>query len=456
MIPQKFEEPKLPAMRLAAVPPVAPQPRAQWSARKPFWVGMLAVSALVGVLGIWGTLATISGAVIASGMIQVESFRQIVQHPQGGVVGEINVKEGDVVTAGQILMRFDDRLLQSELSTVEGQLNEILARRARLEAERDGATILTFSPILMDMAKTDETVRKLMEGQNRLFEARSDSLRQQVEQLDERKEQIRLQIKGVQAQLKSAQRQVELIGQELVDQQSLLAKGLAQASRVLSLEREEARLTGTIGELESSAARGAAQIIETDIQILQLNSRKREEAITTLRDLNYSEIEMGERRLSMHETLSRMDVRAPMSGVVHGLTVHALRSVVRPADPILYVVPSDSPLVITSRIDAIHVDSVYIGQPASLRFSTFDQRSTPEIFGKVAKISADVFQDEATRSSYYALEILPNDGEMERLGGVELLPGMPVEAFLKTADRSPLSYLTKPFTDYFNRAFRES
>ena len=289
-----------------------------------------------------------------------------------------------------------------------------------------------------------------------MFEARRKSLQQQTKQLNERKVQIRLQIKGVEAQLVSSSEQAALIQQELAGQQSLLDKGLAQAGRVLSLQREASRLNGSVGELKSSAARGEAQIIETDIQILQLSSARREEAITTLRDLTYTEIEMIERKLSLDETLSRMDVRAPMSGIVHGLTVHALRSVVRAADPILYVVPSDSALVISSRIEAIHVDQVHVGQDASLRFSTFDQRTTPEIFGKVVKVSADVFQDEVTGGSYYSAEIEPNAGEMDRLGDVELLPGMPVEAFIKTEDRSPLSYLTKPFMDYFNRAFRES
>nr|WP_069299039.1 HlyD family type I secretion periplasmic adaptor subunit [Neptunicoccus sediminis] len=435
---------------------VAPAPvQSRWSAKKPLFLGMLAVAVLIGVLGIWGSFATISGAVISSGMIQVESLRQVVQHPQGGVVGEILVKEGDRVEAGDVLIRFDDTLLRSELATVNGQLNEILSRRARLIAERDNAEKLSFDPELLEVAKTSADVRALIEGQSRLFEARRESLDQQVEQLNERKQQIKLQIRGVEAQLASSKEQVALITKELIDQQGLLEKGLAQASRVLSLEREAARLKGSIGELESAAARGGAQIVETDIQILQLRNQRREEAISTLRDLSYSEIEMLERKLSLRETLSRMDVRAPMSGVIHGLTVHAIRSVVRPADAILYVVPTDSPLVITTRISAINVDQVHVGQDASLRFSTFDQRTTPEIFGTVAKVSADVFQDDTTGMSYYSAEIVPNEGEMERLGDVELLPGMPVEAFIKTEERSPISYLTKPFTDYFNRAFRE-
>ncbi|MEM6617995.1 MAG: HlyD family type I secretion periplasmic adaptor subunit [Pseudomonadota bacterium] len=435
--------------------PQAPA-RKKWSAKRPMFFGMAAVGVLFGVLGIWGNFATISGAIIASGMIQVETLRQVVQHPQGGVVGAINVKEGDVVSAGDVLIRFDDKLLRSELSTVEGQLDEIMARRARLQAERDGDDTLAFDPELWERAKTNQEIADLIAGQTRLFEARRDSLDQQVEQLTERKQQVRLQIGGVQAQLASSQLQVELIEKELDDQRSLLARELTQASRVLALEREAARLNGSIGELEAAAARGGAQIAETDLQITQLTSRRREEAITTLRDLNYSEIEMRERRLSLTETLSRMDVRAPMGGRVHGLTVHALRSVVRAADPILYVVPQDSPFVISSRIEAIHVDQVHPGQEASLRFSTFDQRTTPEIFGKVTKVSADVFQDEVTGISYYSAEILPDEGELERLGEVELLPGMPVEAFIKTEDRSPLSYLTKPMMDYFNRALRES
>lgn len=434
-----------------------PQPqRRQWKATGPMVGGMTAVAILFAVLGVWGNFATISGAIIASGMIQVESLRQVVQHPQGGVVGEISVKEGDIVEAGQILIRFDDTLLRSELATVNGQLDEIAARRVRLQAERDDASELNFPPDLLERAATDPTLAALIEGQRSLFAARLDSRDKQVEQLTERKQQIQLQINGVQAQLAASTEQVTLITLELADQQTLLDKGLAQASRVLSLQREKARLTGTIGELESSAARGRAQIVETELQILQLDTRRREEAITTLRDLNYSEIEMRERQLSLRETLARMDVRAPMRGTVHGLTVHTLRSVVRAADPILYVVPNDQPFIIQSRIEAIHVDQVSVGQEASLRFSTFDQRTTPEIFGKVNKVSADVFQDEVTGISYYSAEIIPNAGELARLGDVELLPGMPVEAYIKTGDRTPLSYLTKPMMDYFTKALRES
>jgi len=438
-------------MMLADQTPAKPK----WSANGPVWAGMLGVAALVGVLGIWGHFAKISGAVIVSGMIQVESSRQIVQHPQGGVVAAIEIHEGDVVEAGSILLSFDDKIVQSERTIVATQLQEIKARKARLIAERNEATEIYFDKDLKAKSLTDASVAEFLDGQTRLFLARRESMEKQVAQLDQRKKQIRIQIQGGNAQLTALTKQLGFIDEELVSQRDLLAKGLAQASRVLSLQREEARLQGSVGELEASMARGEGQIIETDLQVLQLQSQRREEAISTLRDLGFSEIELAERLITLNVTVERMSIRAPMSGVVHGLTVHTIRSVVRPAEPILYIVPSDSPLVISSRIEAIHVDQVSVGQDVAMRFSTFDQRTTPEIFGKVTKVSADVFQDQATGVSYYSAEILPNEGEIDRMGDVEILPGMPVEAYIKTTDRSPLSYLIKPFADYFNRAFRE-
>lgn len=438
-------------MMIADQTPAKPK----WNTGFPVGVGYVGVALLIGILGVWGTYATISGAVIVSGMIQVESLRQVVNHPEGGVVAEILVEEGDNVEAGQVLISFDDKLLQSQRAIVATQLQEIKARKARLIAERDEAEALVFPDDPLTDRIDSESIKEFQRGQTRLFLARRESLGKQIEQLGKRKDQIHTQINGAIAQLEALKKQQGFIEEELVDQRELLAKGLAQATRVLSLQREEARLQGSLGELQGSIARGEAQVTETDIQILQLQSQRREEAISTLRDLNFSEIELAEKLISLDETLSRMAVRAPMAGSVYGLTVHAIRSVVRPADPILYVVPNDSPLVIASRIPAIHVDQVYVGQPASMRFSTFDQRTTPEIFGTVKKISADVFVDQNTGASFYTTEIEPKEGEIDRLGDVELLPGMPVEAYLKTNDRSPLSYLVKPFADYFNRAFRE-
>jgi HlyD family secretion protein len=429
--------------------------RPVWTARMPTFIGLVAVAGLIAGLGVWGTQTRIAGAVVSHGMIQVESLRQVVQHPDGGVVGTIRVTDGDKVEAGDILIRFDDTLLLSEIAIVDGQLAESMARKDRLRAERDGLKDFEFSAELLERANTEPKIADLVSDERQLFHTRLEFLQKEAEQLAERKEQIKGQLTGVEAQLAATRTQLELISQELADQQQLLDQGLVQASRVLALRREEARLLGELGELQSVVGRGNAQLIETDIEILKLQSQRQQDALAELRDIEFRMIELTQRLLSARETLSRMDVRAPMSGVVHGMTVHALRSVVRGAEPILYIVPQDSPMLVKSRIDSIHIDQVHVGMEAALRFSTFDQRSTPEVTGHVAKVSADVFTDDVTGLTYYSADIIPVADDLEKLGDVELLPGMPVEAFIKTGERTPLSYLAKPLADYFNRAFRE-
>ena len=430
--------------------------KSPWRSTKQLAIGFIALFCLVVGLGGWAAMANIAGAIVSSGMIEVEANRQVVQHPEGGVVGEILADDGDVVEAGSVLVRFDDTLLRSELAIVEGQLFELMARRGRLEAERDDFEGIAFPDELEGMAaEAGIDVQNLKAGQLRLFAARRDSLKKEAEQLAERKIQIERQIEGSEAQLSALERQSQLLSEELADQTDLLNKGLAQASRVLALQREEARLLGQVGELTAAVAESRGRIAETEIEILKLKSSLREEAITTLRDLEYSEIELKERRLSTLETLSRMEVRAPSSGVVYGTTIYALRSVVRPAEPLMYIVPQDSPFVISARIEPIHIDQVHQGQEAKLVFSAFNARTTPELEGVVTKVSADVFTDEVTGQVYYAAEILPIEGELVKLEGQELLPGMPVESFIRTTDRTPLAYLTKPLMDYFNRAFRE-
>lgn len=432
-----------------------PNEKRQWKATGPLLVGGLALVALVGFLGVWSVQSRIAGAVIASGMIQVETNRQILQHPQGGVVGELFVKDGDSVSAGDVVLRFDDKQLRSELAIIEGQLFELLARKSRLQAERDGLNTLPPPDALLAEAATNPDVQALIDGQQRLFEARADSLEQSAELIAEQIAQAENQIEGTNAQLQALATQSELIESELTDTQSLFEKGLTPASRVSALQREQARLLGEIGSLTANAAQLRGQIAALNIERIALTTRLREEAISTLRDLQFQEVELVQRRLSTIETLSRTELRAPVAGVVYDSRVFALQSVVSPAEPIMYIIPQDQPMVVSARIDPIHIDQVYVGQQASLRFAAFDQRLTPEVFGRVTKLSADVFTDQATGISYYQVELIPSEGEMQKLGDQTLLPGMPVEAFIKTAERSPLNYLVKPLADYFTRAFRE-
>lgn len=465
------------------------------SARRPVLWGLAALLVLVGGFGAWAALSSIAGAVIAPGQVEVEQNRQVVQHPDGGVVVAIHVTEGEVIEAGAVLLRLDGALLQSELTIVEGQFYEILARRGRLTAERDGADTITFPPELMrdvdlvsaalrpvgegaaqlasDMAPdtvpdtdpnmvgappmADATIdiAGLMLGQQRLFEARSETIGQQIEQLDRRRDQIRAQIDGVNAQQAALDLQLGFILEELTSQQTLLDRGLAQAGRVLALQREAARLEGERGALRAEVAQAEGRITETTLQILSLSTQRREEAQTQLRDLSVRELELAERRRALRERIGRLDIRAPVGGVVYDLQVTTPRAVLRSAEPVLYLIPQDRPLVIAARISPADIDQVSVGQEAGLMFSSFSLRDTPELTGQVTRVSADAFTDPMTGQNYYSAEIELTPAARLALQGRQVLPGMPVDSFIRTTARSPLTYLTEPLTDYFSRAFRE-
>jgi len=426
------------------------------SARAPVMLGLFALLLLVGGFGTWANLTTIAGAVISNGQIEVDQNRQIVQHPDGGVVAEILVHDGDRVAAGDPLIRLDGELLRSELAIVESQFFELQARRGRLEAERADATEISFPAEISAAAKANPEVAKLVEGQRDLFKVRRETLQKSLSQIDERRAQTQAQISGIDAQITALATQSDLIGRELTDQRGLLAKGLAQASRVLALEREAASLLGQSGDLVAQRAQAEGRLTELELENLRLTSQRREEAETQLRDIGYQELNLAERRRSLAGQIDRLELRAPVSGVVYAMTVTTPRAVIRAADPVLYLIPQDRPLVIAAKIATINIDEVSIGQPVTLRFSAFSSRTTPELFGQVTKVSADSFTDEATRAQYYRAEVMLNEGELTKLGDLTLVPGMPVEVFIRTGERSPMAYLIKPFADYFNRAFRES
>ncbi len=437
--------------------PPAKAPPPPWAARRHLIFGSLVVAVLVGGFGGWAMFAQIAGAIISTGQIEVDRNRQVVQHPDGGVVEAILVDEGDMVEAETVLIRLDGTLLRSELAVIENQYFELVARRGRLEAERDGRTEIDFEEDLIATAQFRPEVADLIDGQERLFEARLESLAKETEQLGKRRNQIDNQIEGIVAQQAALGTQLDLLRSELLDQTDLLNRGLAQRARVLSLQREEARLAGTLGELTASQAESEGRITELEIEILKLETQRREEAITRLRDLQYRELELAEQRRALQERLARLEIKAPVAGIVYGLQVFAERSVIRAADQVLFLVPQDRPLVIATRVEPIHIDQVFPGQEVIVRFSALDARTTPELVGLVTQVSADAFNDEQSGMSYYRAEVVLDEGQQNRLPeDVALLPGMPVEAFLRTDDRTPMAYLLKPLTDYFTQAFRES
>ncbi len=431
-------------------------PSQSWSARRPLLVGFGTIAALVFGFGGWSMLTTIDGAVVSPGVIEVDQNRQVVEHPDGGVVAEINVAEAQHVRAGDLLIRLDGSLLQSELAIVEGQLFDAMARKTRLEAERDGLDAPVFSGEILELAKTRPDVAELIEGQKKLFTARIETFRAQQDQLSRRAEEAAAQVGGIKAQIEATRAQLAILEPEIAAQRKLLAQGLTQSVKVRDLESQEASLKGNLGELQANQAQAEGRATEVELQKLQLASTRREDANTQLRELGPQALGMAEKRRALAEQISRLEVRAPVSGIVLGLQVTAPRSVIRPAEPILYVVPQDRPLVIVAQVSPIHVDEIQVGQPVRVTFPAFPARTTPQLAGKLVNISADALSDSKSGATFYRAEISLDDGEMARLGDKVLIPGMPVLAFIETEERTPMAYLLKPFTDYFRLAFRES
>lgn len=432
------------------------QSKRAFSSTVPLIVGTTMMAILIGGFAAWGVMAEIAGAVVAPGRIVVDKNRQVVQHPDGGVVEQVLVEEGDIVAEDDVLIKLDPTLLQSELTIVEGQLFELIARRGRLEAERDDKDKVEFDRMLLDHVKRRPEIAVVAAGQQRLFDARKVAMAKEVEQLRAQRVQMDKQVGGIEAQMDALYRQQMLIVSELSDQSKLLEKGLAQASRVLSLQREEARLAGTLGSLIAQQAQTLERISELEIEELQLHTERREQAITRLRDLQFNEMELAEQRRSLISQLERLDIRAPVAGVVYDLRVFGRKSVVRPADPVLFLVPQDRPLIIEARLEPIHVDQVFPGQSVVIRVSAFDMRSTPDLFGSVTQVSPDAFSDQQTGATWYRVEIELPEEELVKLGEDQtLIPGMPVDTFIRTQDQTPLAYLMAPLTGYFSKAFRD-
>ena len=452
--------PRSTAVSTEIKPPPMPPPSvldpARWSATRPVIMGFLTIILLIGGFVGWGMFTNIAGAIVAPGVIQVEQNRQVVQHPDGGVVAEIDVVEAQKVKAGDLLIRLDGAQLTSTLAIIEGQLWDAMARRSRLEAERDDKPAPVFTQDLLDLAKTRPDVAEQIEGQRRLFTARLDTVNAQIDQLLQRKDQLSAQVDGIKAQTASIAAQVSLLAPEIDDQKTLLDKGLTQSSRLMDLKREMARLKGNMGEMEGNQAQAEGKATENQLQILQMKAARREEANTQLRDMGDKTLELAERRHALIEQIARLDIRAPVSGIVLGLQVTTLHSVIRAAEPVLYIIPQDRPLVIVAQVPPIHVDEVFVGQEVQVVFAAFQARTTPQLKGHLTTISADAMNDQANKASFYRAEVMLDPGEIEKLHGQTILPGMPVQAYIGTGDRSPMAYLLKPFMDYFHMAFRES
>lgn len=427
----------------------------QSSLRRHQLAGYAALALLFTGFGGWAAFASISGAIMAPGQVVVESNAKQVQHLEGGLIAEILVGEGDRVTAGDVLLRLDGTETRAQLGILSARIDELAAKQARLEAERDGVAEVAFPPDLLERAD-DPQVARIVAGQSRLFEARRETAAGQKSQLRQKIIQLKDEIAGLQAQQSAKETQARLIASELADLTALREQGLVPASRVLALQREAARLEGERGQLIANVARIRGLINETNLQILQIDQEARTEVLRELRDVQAALSETVEKRVAAEARLHRIAVLAPQSGYVHQLNVHTVGGVIGPGQELMRIVPEGDRLLVEARLRPRDIDQVAIGQAAVARFSALDESTSPEITGTVRIVAADLSRDPASGQDYYSIRIELDDPERFGLAETQFVPGMPVEIFVSTGDRTPLNYLLKPLTDQIARAFRES
>jgi HlyD family secretion protein len=415
-------------------------------------LGAAAALVLVGGVGGWATTTELSGAVIAQGQLVVDSNVKKVQHPTGGVVGELRVKDGDRVKAGDVLLRLDETQARTNLAIVTSALDELAARQARGEAERDGAQRVNFPADLLARLDNPEVQRVTM-GEQKLFEIRRGAREGQKAQLKEQIAQLGQQIQGTAEQEAAKAKEIDWIQQELKGIRDLWRQNLAPFNRLTTLERDGARLEGERGALIATAAQARGRIAEMELKILQIDEDLRTEVGKELAEIRGKKSELVEKRVAAEDQLKRIDLVAPQDGKVFQQTVHTIGGVIQAGEAVMLIVPDGDSLIVEAKIAPQEIDQVRMGQGAVLRFTAFNQRTTPELNGEVVRIGADVTQEEKKNESYYAVRIRVADGELARLGEQKPVAGMPVEAFIQTTPRTVMSYLVKPMHDQITKAF---
>ena len=419
-------------------------------------VGMAIVGVVTFGIGGWATTSELTGAVIGQGVLVVDSSVKKVQHPTGGVVGELRVREGDRVKAGDILVRLDETQTLANATIIASSFDELLARQARLEAERDSADQIVFPKPLLERARDpgSEAARAIA-AERSLFDLRRQARGGQKAQLKERSAQLQEEIKGYIGQAEAKQKEVDFIHQELEGVRTLWQKNLVPMNRLTALERDTARLEGERSQLSGMIAQAKGKIAEIGLQVIQIEQDLRTEVGKELIEARSKISETAERKTAAVDQLNRVDIRAPQSGRVHQLTVHTVGGVISPGEQIMLIVPDADALAVEVKIAPRDIDQVYVGQTASMRFAAFDQKTTPEIEGEVSMVSADLTQDQRTGMGYYTVRLLLKPEELAPLKNAKLVAGMPVEVFIKTPGRTALSYLIKPLRDQAERALKE-
>jgi HlyD family secretion protein len=427
---------------------------ARRSIRLHVMVGLSVVFVLVCGVGGWAATTELAGALIAPGSVVVDSNVKKVQHPTGGVVGEVRVRDGDRVKAGDVVVRLDETVTRANLAIVTKGLDEMTARKARLVAERDGAEQIAFPAELLKR-QNEPDAGGAIASERKLFELRRNARNGQRAQLRQRVVQLQEEAAGLMAQQAAKSREITLIERELVGVRDLFQKNLVQINRLTQLEREATRIDGERGQVTAAIAQSRGKQAEIELQILQIDSDLSSEVAKEIRDVDAKLGEFVERKVTAEDQLKRIDIRAPQDGTVFQSNVHTVGGVITAGDAIMLIVPDADRLTVEAKVNPQDIDQLQLGQPTLLRFTTFNQRTTPEIWGTVTRISADISTDQRTGMSYYTVRIGLPPEEIARLGDVKLVPGMPVETFVQTGQRTVMSYLVKPLYDQITRAFRE-
>lgn len=416
--------------------------------------GIALIVILVFGSGGWAMISSISGAVIAPGRVAVETASKKVQHKEGGIVKEIHVKNGDSVRSGDLLARLDGTVAKANLYIVQKQLDERLARLARLEAERDQANIIAY-PLALTQRQDNSEVAALLSGEQAIFDARQQARAGQKKQLKERTHQLSSEIDGLRAQAAAKKLEMKFIEKELAGLNTLFEKGLVANTRILALEREKSRLLGEQGSIAAQTARAHGQISEINLQVIQLDRDFLSSVVDESRDISSEIAELQERAIAAEDEMRRLEIRAPQDGYIHQMSISTIGGVIGPGETIMLVVPSKESLIVEGQVLPADIDQIYLSQPVILRFAAFNQRTSPEINAYIDRISPDLTTDPETGLAYYVVHIRMTDAEVQRLGQVDLVPGMPVEVFIQTGSRSAMSYLLKPLADQIHKTFRE-
>ena len=437
-----------PAMTADAPMPVDDQPHKRF-----LRIGYIAIGLLFLAFIAW-SIAPLQGAVIATGTVIVESKPKVIQHLDGGIVAEIPVQNGTPVKVGDVLMRLDPTIIDANQGLVTTRLREAQARVARLEAERDKSSSITFpDELLADMS--DPAVAKAVEGQQKLFDARRGAASGLVRQLSQRIDQSGDQIEGLNALIRAKRTQADLIKSELVDLQRGLEKGVVTRTRFSAVQREQARIEGEMANHRADIARINNSISELETQILQLRRDRLEQVLTELRIAQTELSDLREQSVTAADQRNRIDVVSPVDGYVHNMLMNTVGGVVAPGQEIMQVIPNSDRLIIEAQVMPADIDMIYPGQVARLRMSAFNMRTTPEIGGIVIQSSPDRLIDPVTGLPYYTARVEIPEEEIKYLNGLSLLPGMPAEVYLQTEKRSVFSYIVKPAVDAMSRGMRE-